>query len=82
LSFYYSEVVSRGMAAIRSVLAYGVQRCEFQASPITDYPQIILGPALAGAVWTMLFETIEPLDLDALCEVHLDFAMRALKAKD
>jgi len=81
LRFYHDEVVSRGMAALKRVLAYGAERGEFAPSPVLDYPQIILGPALTSAIWTILFEDIDPIDLDPYCEAHLDFVLRGLKTQ-
>lgn len=78
LAFYHKEVVTRGMAAIRHVLAYGVKRGEFRSTVPIDYPQVIFGPALLGAVWTMLFEGLDPLDLDRLCEAHLEVVLNGL----
>ncbi|RIA55993.1 TetR/AcrR family transcriptional regulator [Dichotomicrobium thermohalophilum] len=80
LRFYHDELIARSMAALRRVLAYGVERGEFGCSPAVDQPQIIFGPALTAAIWTILFEEIEPIDLDAYCEAHLDFMLRGLKA--
>lgn len=79
LRFYHDEVISRSTGALKRVLAYGVEHGEFAESPATEYPQIVLGPALTAAIWTILFEEIEPIDLDAFCVAHLDFVMRALR---
>lgn len=81
LRFYHNEVVSRGMGALKRVLAYGAERGEFAPSAALDYPQIIFGPALTAAIWTILFEEIDPIDLDAFCAAHLDFVMRGLRAQ-
>jgi AcrR family transcriptional regulator len=80
LRFYHDELIARSMAAMRRVLAHGVERGEFVRSAATDHPQIVFGPALTAAIWTILFAQIDPLDLDAYCEAHLDFVLRGLKA--
>ena len=79
LRFYHDEVISPSMGALKRVLAYGVAHGEFAESPATEHPQLVLGPALTAAIWTILFHEIEPIDLDAFCEAHLDFVMRALR---
>jgi AcrR family transcriptional regulator len=81
LSFYHGEVISRGMGAMRQVLAYGIERGEFAAEAARDYPQLIFGPALAGAIWKMLFDEIDPIDLDRYCAAHLDFILNGLKSR-
>ncbi len=78
ISFYHREVVSRGMAGLRGILRYGVARGEFRADLPVDYPQVIVGPALVGAIWHLLFLDLEPLDIDGLCNAHLDVILNGL----
>ena len=78
LAFYHGEVVSRGMAALRHVLRYGVERGEFRAAAASAFPQVVMGPAMIGAIWTMLFDDIEPLDLEHFCAAHIDLLMQGL----
>jgi len=78
VSFYHREVVSRGMMGLRGILRYGVQRGEFRADLPVDYPQVIVGPALVGAVWHLLFADLETLDIGGLCDAHLDIILNGL----
>lgn len=82
LAFYHGEVISRGMTMIRGILAYGVARGEFRPSPAMDVPQVVIGPAMVGAIWKMLFDELEPLDLDALCKAHLDVMLNGLLQRE
>jgi len=69
--FYYREVLSRIIAAMRTLLARAAARGE--APPgLVDYPQIIAAPGLIAIVWSGLFERFEPLDLRAMMKTHLD----------
>jgi len=79
LRFYHDEVISRSMGALKRVLAYGVERGEFARSAALDHPQVIFGPALMAAIWTILFEEIDPLDMDAFSAAHLELVLRGLK---
>lgn len=81
IAFYHAEVLTRGMTAIRHVLRYGVQRGEFTASAAIEYPQVIMGPALVGAIWKLLFDEIEPMDLDRLRDAHLEIILRGLAVR-
>ena len=76
--FYHREVLSRAMAAWSRVLARGVARGEFRPLAATQHPQIMMGPALAAAVWTTLVGKSEPLDLAAYEAAHLEFLLAAL----
>jgi AcrR family transcriptional regulator len=82
VSFYHREVIQRGMAAMRGILNYGVARGEFRASLPLDYPQVIVGPAIVGAIWQLLFQELEPLDIDGLCNAHIDIILNGLLARN
>jgi len=69
--FYYREVLSRVIAAVRGVLARGAERGEVPAG-LVDFPQIIAAPGLVAIVWSGLFERFEPLDVRAMMKTHLD----------
>jgi AcrR family transcriptional regulator len=81
VAFYHGEVVSRGIAALRHVLRYGVERGEFRQSAAAEFPQVVMGPAMVGAIWTMLFGEIEPLDLERLRDAHIDLLLHGLAAR-
>ena len=81
VAFYHAEVLTRGMTAMRHVLRYGVERGEFAASTPVDYPQAVMGPALVGVIWKLLFDEIQPIDLEGLCEAHLQIVLRGLVAR-
>jgi AcrR family transcriptional regulator len=80
VEFYHREVIQRGIGALRQILAHGVARGEFRASVPIDYPHVIVGPALLGAIWKILFDDLQPLDLDGLCNAHLDVMLNGLLA--
>ncbi len=69
--FYYREVLSRIIAAMRAILARAAARGEVPAG-LVDYPQIVAAPGLIAIVWSGLFERFEPLDVRAMMKTHLD----------
>jgi AcrR family transcriptional regulator len=81
ISFYHGEVVSRGMAALRQILRYGIERGEFAASAAIDFPQVLIGPALTSAIWKMLFDAIDPIDLNRYCEAHIELVLKGLRPR-
>lgn len=76
--FYYREVISRGIAAIRKVIARGVSRGEFRPNAIERFPQLVVAPAMLGLVWQELFARFEPLDLDGLLDAHIDILLHGI----
>jgi AcrR family transcriptional regulator len=76
--FYYREVLSRIIAAMRALLSRAAARGEVDPR-LVDFPQIIAAPGLVAIVWSGLFERFEPLDVRALMKTHIDllFAPRS-----
>jgi AcrR family transcriptional regulator len=70
--FYYREVVSRGLAALRRLIELGVARGEIRQSQLAQFPQIVVAPAMIAVIWKSLFERHAPLDADAMLRTHLD----------
>jgi AcrR family transcriptional regulator len=68
--FYYREVLSRIIAAVRALLSRAAARGEAPAALI-DFPQIIVAPGLIAIIWSGLFERFEPLDVRKMMKVHL-----------
>ena len=77
--FYYEEVVRRGLATIRAIVARGVETGEFRATALADFPQLLVAPVIMAIVWKTLFERRQQLETGPLIEAHLDLIMRALK---
>jgi hypothetical protein len=70
--FYYREVVSRGLGAMRGLIELGVRRGEIRQAQLAQFPQIMIAPALIAVIWKSLFERHAPLDADAMLRTHLD----------
>lgn len=70
--FHYREVVVHGIAAMRRVIAYGIERGEIRNKALLDYPQLIMAPAMLTVVWQGLFHRYSPLDALALLRTHID----------
>ena len=79
--FYHREVVSRGKALLRAILARGAERGEFTLHGLNHHPEIVIGPAMIAAFYILLFADYDPLDLDSYCETHIAALLRALGAK-
>ena len=80
--FYHREMVSRGKALLRAVVAHGVATGEFREGPAARHPEVLLGPAIMAALWKMLFDRLDPLDLDGFMAAHLDVVLNGLKNPD
>jgi len=81
IAWYWENVVSKGLQAIRSVLEKGVRNGEFRRSALDDFPQLLISPILFSTVWTTLFDPHEKLDTDGLMESHIDFVLHSIKVE-
>jgi AcrR family transcriptional regulator len=70
--FYFREVVSRGLAGMRKLIEYGIERGEIRNARLADFPQIVIAPAMVAVMWQGLFGRHAPLDAVAMLKVHLD----------
>ncbi len=70
-AFYHREVVSRGLAFMRLVIARGIARGELRASALEQFPQLVMAPALLALLWDSLFQTLDPIDIAGLFKAHL-----------
>jgi AcrR family transcriptional regulator len=70
--FYYREVVSRGLAAMRALIELGIARGEIRQKNLAHYPQILVAPAMIAVIWQSLFARHAPLDAQDMLRVHLD----------
>jgi len=75
--FYYREVISRGLAAMRGLLEIGIARGEIRLGELKNFPQIVVAPAIVAIVWKSLFERHAPLDANEMLRVHLDLIFGA-----
>jgi AcrR family transcriptional regulator len=70
--FYYREVISRGLAAMRMLIEAAIARGEIRQRELKNFPQILVAPAIVAIIWKSLFERHSPLDARAMLSVHLD----------
>ena len=78
-AWYFENVVSRGMAAIRMVFERGVRNGEFRESALDEFPQLLVSPVIMSMIWAGLFEKQAPLDTDRLMESHVDLVLAAVR---
>jgi AcrR family transcriptional regulator len=70
--FYYREVISRGLGAMRALIELGIARGEIRETDLARFPQIMIAPAIVAVIWKSLFERHSPLDAHEMLRVHLD----------
>jgi AcrR family transcriptional regulator len=79
--FYHREVMTRGLRIMRAIAEKGRISGEFRSHELEDFPQLVIAPALVAAVWTIVFERLQPLDATAMINAHIEILLRALTGK-
>ncbi|MDH5344994.1 MAG: TetR/AcrR family transcriptional regulator [Gammaproteobacteria bacterium] len=78
IAWYWENVVSRGLAALRTIIEKGVRSGEFKPSALEDFPQLLMSPVLLSMIWKQLFEAHAPLDTDAMLEGHINLLLNSI----
>ncbi len=74
VDYYWENVVSKGLAAIRRLFERGVERGEFRRSAVSEMPQLLLAPVIVAVIWRLLFASRD-LDSDRLIDAHIDMLL-------
>lgn len=78
--WYWENVVSHGLDALRTLIARGVARGEFRPSALDRFPHLLVSPVLFSVVWALVFQPHQKLDTDALLAAHIDLLLDAIRA--
>lgn len=70
--FYYREVLSRVLGAVRVLLRRAADRGELSSDAVVRFPQLLGAPIVLAILWNSLFERFEPLDVREFLHAHLD----------
>jgi AcrR family transcriptional regulator len=77
--FYYREVLSRIIGAMRAILRRAAARGEVPQG-LADFPQIIVAPGLVAIIWSGLFDRFEPLDVRKMMKAHVELLFAPRRA--
>lgn len=80
VDYYWENVVSRGLTAIRRFLERGIERGEFRRTAVDDLPQLFIAPVVLSVIWKILFNK-RSLDTDRLIETHLELILAHIRAE-
>lgn len=68
--FYYHEVLSRIIEAVRGMLTRAARRGDVPPALI-EFPQLIAASGLVAIIWGGLFDRFEPLDVRKMMTAHI-----------
>lgn len=70
--FYYREVLSRILKAVRARLTRALDRGEISDDTLVRFPQLLGAGSVLAVVWHGLFDRFEPLDVRAMMRAYFD----------
>ncbi len=70
--FYYREVLSRLLKALRARLARSLEDGEIADDTLVRFPQLLGAVSVIAIVWHGLFDRFEPLDVHAMMRAYFD----------
>jgi AcrR family transcriptional regulator len=80
--WYWENVVSQGIAALRTLIARGVDSGEFRPSALDRFPHLLISPVVFSVVWTLVFQAHQKLDTDALIQSHIELVLDAIRVDE
>ena len=81
IAWYWENVVSRGIAALRTIIQRGVDSGEFRESALNEFPQLLVTPIFFSLLWTLLFQPHAELDTDQFIGAHIDMVLTSIRAE-
>ena len=81
VELYREVALASGLGMVRRIIEQAAQRGELRLPPEAVDPRMVVAPAIAAAMWRMLFGAGPSLDRTAYEKAHLDLVLRGLLAE-
>jgi len=81
IAWYWDNVVSRALDALRTLIARGVANGEFRKSALDEFPQLLAAPVFFSVIWTILFQSHSRLDTDRFIDAHVNLVLNSIKVE-
>lgn len=78
-AWYWENVVTHGLSALRKLIRRGVENGEFRPSAVEEFPHLLISPVLVSIAWSTVFDPHHKLDTDRFIEAHVDLLIRAIR---
>jgi AcrR family transcriptional regulator len=81
VEWYWDNVVSRALAALRTLIERGVDNGEFRESALNVFPQLLVTPVFFSMIFTIVFKQQMNLDTDRFIEAHMEMVLDSIKVQ-
>ena len=80
VDWYWDNVVSKALIALRTLIERGVDNGEFRESAVSEFPQLLITPVFFSMIFTIVFKQQMNLDTDRFIEAHVEIVLDSIKA--
>ena len=80
VDWYWDNVVSKALIALRTLIERGVDNGEFRESAVSEFPQLLVTPVFFSMIFTIVFKQQMNLDTDRFIEAHVEIVLDSIKA--
>lgn len=80
-AWYWENVVSKALSALRTLIKRGVAAGEFRQSALDEFPQLLVAPVMFSMIWTIVFAAHSDLDTERFIEAHIEMVLESIKAE-
>ena len=80
VDWYWDNVVSKALIALRTMIERGVDNGEFRESAVSEFPQLLVTPVFFSMIFTIVFKQQMNLDTDRFIEAHVEIVLDSIKA--
>jgi AcrR family transcriptional regulator len=81
VEWYWDNVVSRALNALRTLIERGVDNGEFHESALNEFPQLLVTPVFFSMIFAIVFKQQMNLDTDRFIEAHVNMVLDSIKAE-
>ncbi|HSG35395.1 MAG TPA: TetR/AcrR family transcriptional regulator [Sphingomonadaceae bacterium] len=81
VKWYWENVVSQALNALRKLIRKGVDSGEFRESALNEFPQLLVTPVFFSTIWMIVFKDQMKLDTDRFIEAHVNMVLASVGAK-
>lgn len=79
--WYWENVVSRAIEALRSLIRKGIDNGEFRESALLEFPQLLVSPVFFATVFSLVFKKQTTLDTDRFIEAHVSMVLDSIRVR-
>ena len=75
---HFQNFVGPALKMLREALSSGANAGSLRCTPVTEFPELLLAPALQLNIWLLAYSGRRPVDAEQHCEAAIDLILQGL----